>query len=63
MSTVTITVRTEDGGDVEVTERSTGMRSYAQADSSFVDGLLTEAASKIRAAYGIDTTPTTEEPA
>lgn len=53
MSRVMITVRTEDGGDVEVEERSSGIRAYAQDDVAEVGALLDRAAAKVRAAYGI----------
>lgn len=52
MSIVTISVRTIDGGNVEV-EESSSRRTYGQSDVEFVDALLTAACAKIRAAYGI----------
>jgi hypothetical protein len=58
MAQVTIRVRTEGGGDVEV-EEYTSTRTFGGSDTAHVGRLLDQANAKIRAAYGIEPPPAT----
>jgi hypothetical protein len=55
-ATVTITISTDNAGDVEVTERTLVQR-FGESDANAVAGLLSRAAARALASY----TPTTTE--